>query len=55
MLCYWPVVKGSIVLPVSPLGVVQRLGRRAVGVGAVGGPIEREGCGGGHTDLRSLL
>lgn len=33
MLCYWPLVKGSIVLLVSTLWVVQRLGRRIVGIG----------------------
>lgn len=33
MLCYWPLVKGSIVLLVSTLWVLQRLGGRIVGVG----------------------
>lgn len=32
MLCYWPVVKVSVVLLVSILWVVQRLGRKAVGI-----------------------
>lgn len=33
VLCYWPVVKGSIVLLVSTLWIVHRLGRRVLGLG----------------------
>lgn len=40
MLCYWPVVKVSVVLLVSILWVVQRLGRKAVEVGS--GRVYRE-------------
>lgn len=41
LLCYWPVVKVSIVLLVSILWIIQRLGRKAVGVG-VGREVCRE-------------
>lgn len=49
MLCYWPVVKGNIVLLVSVLWIVHRLGRRVPGLGN-GREVCREDNGSGQSE-----